>query len=674
MPNIRNADVRRIGRQIAVLIALVFVAGMQHAQGAAPSPPRPRDVWYVYVAGDQHWGYEHVTVRRENDGTFCYEVKSRLLLDLLGQQQEMTSKAKYVLTADYVPVSIDVQNKTFAGASRLRGKVEKGSLVLTCDREGGQTTTVAPLAPNLLLRVCLDDWLCGQTDETQKVTFRVIDEMRVVSATAAREKGNVAVWNVDMGAELGQGQLSYDTEGIRRLLVFRTPPARIERTTPEQARKIRHRTMEGRELLMFPVGKPLAAPERLNSLTVRLTWQDISFDRFHLEDERQKVVRHTEKDGRHEAVLRIRPATPPASDMCFPMQEAEYRPWLATTDFIKPADADILRQAREWIGGEKTALGAVRALCAAEFKFMQGGSLIAETLSGPEVLRTRKGKCSEYATLFASLTRSLGIPTRIVLGIRLCNGCWIGHMWNEVYVGRWITVDASANEVGGSPALLKLVHSETVMGTQSLRWALTRSLDVAVEEFDAPAALLASGQKTGIEELVYTNADFACRITAPDRTWSLQDLKKPLPVIRFKVPNRDDVNIHFVAFSVPPAAATTVTPAMLLGVRSAKFKTMFKDYQVLKNEDYGFNRMKGRILIFSRAGGDKNTVLMKGTEVMWSDGDTCYLLNLVADEKSHDEYAAAFFKLLGSFESLPRAPATTEKNKPRDASGVPGAH
>lgn len=675
MPNINRSGFRRLAKRAAVLIALVVGAGVQSGQAATPSPPRPRDVWYVYVAGDQHWGYEHVTVRRDEDGTFCYEVEARMLLDFLGQQQEMTSKAKYVVTADYVPVSLDVQNGTLAGASRQRGKVENGSLVLTSEREGGQTTTVVPLTADLLLRACLDDWLSGQSGETQEAAFRVLDEMKVASATAAREKGDAAVWSVNMGPELGQGRLSFDPQGIRRLSEFRTPPARIERTTPEEARKIRHRTMTGREVLMFPVGKPIAAPDRLNSLTVRLTWQGISLDRFQLEDERQKVVRHTEKDGRHEAVLSIRPAEPSASDLGFPVQGAEYEPWLATTGYIKPADPDIVRQAREWIGGEKTALGAVRALCTAESKFLQGGSLIAETLSGPEVLRTRKGKCSEYATLFASLARSAGIPTRIVLGLRLVNGYWIGHMWNEAYVGRWITVDASANEAGGSPALLKLIHSESVTGTQSLRWALTQSLDVAVEEFDAPVAALAGGQKTGIEGPVYTNADFACRITAPDKTWSLDDLHQPMPMIRFKVPQRDDVSIHFMAFGLPAATASVVTPTTLLELRSSHLKTTFKDYEVVTNEDHDFNQMKGRILVFRRSSGGEKTGKMKGTEVMWSDGATCYLLNLVADEKSHDDYAAAFFKLLNSFETLPRAAATkTENDKSGDASGQPSAN
>ena len=50
---------------------------------------------------------------------------------------------------------------------------------------------------------------------------------------------------------------------------------------------------------------------------------------------------------------------------------------------------------------------------------------------------------------------------------------------------------------------------------------------------------------------------------------------------------------------------------------------------------------------------------MKTTEVLWNDGTSCFVLNLIADEKSHDEYAAQFFKLLGSFATLPKAPAQT---------------
>ena len=124
--------------------------------------------------------------------------------------------------------------------------------------------------------------------------------------------------------------------------------------------------------------------------------------------------------------------------------------------------------------------------------------MIAETLTGPEVLACRKGKCSEYSTLFASLARAVGIPTRIALGERMMPGQWGGHMWNEVYVGRWIPVDASVNEVGTSFALVKLIDHESVEGTQPLRRALPASFGIAIKDHRSKASSLAGKFKTGI--------------------------------------------------------------------------------------------------------------------------------------------------------------------------------
>jgi hypothetical protein len=128
-------------------------------------------------------------------------------------------------------------------------------------------------------------------------------------------------------------------------------------------------------------------------------------------------------------------------------------------------------------------------------------------LSGPKVLACRKGKCSEFATLFASLSRAAGIPTRIALGERMIPGQWGGLMWNEVYVGRWIPVDAGANEVGKSAVLVKLIDHETVEGTQPLRQALPASFEIAIKDYRSKPARLAGKFSTGIARRVYTNAE-----------------------------------------------------------------------------------------------------------------------------------------------------------------------
>ena len=285
--------------------------------------------------------------------------------------------------------------------------------------------------------------------------------------------------------------------------------------------------------------------------------------------------------------------------------------------------------------------------------------MIAETLSGPEVLQSKQGKCSEHATLLASLARSLGIPTRIVLGLRMAGGQWMGHMWNEVYVGRWITVDTTVNEVGDSMELVKLVHSDTVFGTQPVRWKLTESLDVAIEDFQVAAGSVDGRYKTGIEGRVYTNTDHACRLTAPSDAWSIEDKTETGPmVIRFKVPD-PKVLIHFVAFPLPEV----FDPIMIVNARKLQFTSQYKEFKILRDEPYKSGPVSGRIFVFHRAAGGQEPGAMKTTEVLWRSGASCFQLNLIAEKSAHDEYLPKFTSLLNSFEVLGGPPPKGEKSQ-----------
>jgi hypothetical protein len=96
-------------------------------------------------------------------------------------------------------------------------------------------------------------------------------------------------------------------------------------------------------------------------------------------------------------------------------------------------------------------------------------------------------------------------------------------------------------------------------------------------------------------------------------------------------------------------------------IRATSFKTRYKEFEILKDEEFAVQRMKGRLLSFRRTGGKSEAATMKTTEALWSDGTSCFLLNLIADEKSHDEYVADFFKVLGSFESLREVAQTKKK-------------
>lgn len=68
------------------------------------------------------------------------------------------------------------------------------------------------------------------------------------------------------------------------------------------------------------------------------------------------------------------------------------------------------------------------------------------------VLEHRIGTCDEFTTLFIAMARSLGIPAKYISGYVYGSLGWQKHAWAEVYLGKWVPVDATWLEVGNIDA------------------------------------------------------------------------------------------------------------------------------------------------------------------------------------------------------------------------------
>ncbi|MGP0063187.1 MAG: transglutaminase-like domain-containing protein [Isosphaeraceae bacterium] len=640
---------RSLQRTVLVLALVLLANGRAHAA------PRVRDVWHCHVADGKRYGYVHTVVTRLPDGNFRITQESRVLIDLMGaNKEETTERGEYVVAADYRPVSIAVEGKRESGATKIIGRSRGAKFEVTVTVAGIERSGVFDRPESILLEPCLDDWLADRPTGFAAGEVTLLDEESCTLKPAKVERlgarpGQPGIsWSVDSGPLDRDGRLVLDAEGVRLersaaggLVVIRRFPA-------EQARDIAYRKMDGRDILMYPLDKEVGPPEFLESLTVELKWKDIPFERFRLEDDRQHVVERSHEGNQYRAVVRIeapRPLTTPAK---LPIAGPEFAPYLGESRFIKPHDERIVAVAREVTRGKTDSLEAVKALGAWIVKNVEA-ALISETLTGPEVLACRKGKCSEFAILFASMARAVGIPTRIVLGDRMIPGYWGGHMWNEAYVGRWIPVDAGANEVGTSFVLLKLIDHETVEGTQPLRQALPASFAIAIKDHRSKRSPLAGKFKTGIVGRAYTNAELGCRMTAPGDDWSIEEVKEPgAAVIRFKVPEKGkgDIQLHFVAFSLP----VPLDPKMLLALRRKHYEKNVKGFEVVADEANPVNKLAGHRLEFRATPGSGKP--RHAFEVIWRTPSAGFLLALNAEVSVYEEGKASFDKLLASFEDL----------------------
>jgi transglutaminase-like putative cysteine protease len=121
--------------------------------------------------------------------------------------------------------------------------------------------------------------------------------------------------------------------------------------------------------------------------------------------------------------------------------------YLATVQNVKWTIGDAAStKALAIIKNKKTQLDRVKAIHAYIITTYKYDYNLAKNVSNDylpdnaKMMRAKRGICYDYASLFASMLRSIGIPSKLVMGYTSYMETY--HAWNEVYIdGKWQTVD-----------------------------------------------------------------------------------------------------------------------------------------------------------------------------------------------------------------------------------------
>lgn len=112
---------------------------------------------------------------------------------------------------------------------------------------------------------------------------------------------------------------------------------------------------------------------------------------------------------------------------------------------------DTVKKAKELTKKAKTDLEKVSAVYSyivknIEYDYAKAKNVKADYI--PEVdnvLDNETGICYDYASLFAAMLRSVGVPTKLVMGYNKSDSKTY-HAWNQVYLAdedKWITIDTT---------------------------------------------------------------------------------------------------------------------------------------------------------------------------------------------------------------------------------------
>lgn len=124
-----------------------------------------------------------------------------------------------------------------------------------------------------------------------------------------------------------------------------------------------------------------------------------------------------------------------------PVEDEKFRKYLEPTSFCQSEDPEMKETSNLIVGKEKNSWRAAKKIANWVSQEMTPNYDVGFA-TAKEVLRNREGDCSEHTVLTVALCRAVGIPARAAVGVMYGSGIFAYHMWPEVYVGRWVSLDA----------------------------------------------------------------------------------------------------------------------------------------------------------------------------------------------------------------------------------------
>ncbi len=157
------------------------------------------------------------------------------------------------------------------------------------------------------------------------------------------------------------------------------------------------------------------------------------------------------------------------------------KPYLAPAEYIESDAPEIVAQAKTIVGDEQNGLKAVGLLRDWVHGRISWQSNIGMIRSALDILKDPAGVCRDAAALYAALARAAGLPTRVCGGIVWYGDRFLGHAWNETWLGEWVPVDCTRSGPFVDATHLKLAQGQSYNVILKMAPAVTKMRDLRVE-------------------------------------------------------------------------------------------------------------------------------------------------------------------------------------------------
>ncbi|OGW29070.1 MAG: hypothetical protein A2X56_12120 [Nitrospirae bacterium GWC2_57_13] len=439
---------------------------------------RAGNEWFGIYQQGRKIGYAHVRMIPEADTYHLFE-ESQLDILLLGTVQRVKTVINSYTSKNFLLKYFDFTMQSDVTSMTIKGAVVKNRLMLDImtggqiHKERVQLTEPPYLSPNIKPAMVLLGLEPGR-----KYRFSLFNPATMSSADAfvtVEAKEHIKVGDEEQAVyrlrENYQGMeaVSWITETGETIKEESALGYVLLRETETEAKKLDKAgpAIDIIALTMIP-SDPIAKSNEVTSLTARL--RNVSLAGFELDGGRQTV-------DNDRVTIRTAGA---AGSYGLPYAGKEFTDFLKPNPLIQSDDKRIRSQAGRVIGAEKDAKEAARKLNEWVYTVIRKQPVVSIP-SALEVLEQRVGDCNEHTTLYAALARSVGIPTRIAVGIVYMENGFYYHAWPEVWLNEWVAVDPTLNQFPADATHIRFITGSLDRQSEILR--LVGKLKVEVLEY-----------------------------------------------------------------------------------------------------------------------------------------------------------------------------------------------
>jgi hypothetical protein len=421
-----------------------------------------RDWMEIYLK-DSKVGYSMTQIDLLKDDYLIWE-EVVLNLNLMGQASAMRTNIRSVVDREFRLKHFTLRIDSGVVRFQMSGKVEGEGMLIETGEGDQKKTHKIQLAGTPVTGSGMSLFFKGRPLKTgESFKFLIFDpsamaQKGVVVTVAGREpivinrityptfRLETEMWGQKLIFWLDEAGEVLKEKGFMGLTLIRSSAAAAPRDLKGEE------SYDFYEMASIDVTPKLRHAERLTYLSLRVDGlEKAHFDTGMLNRGRQRFAGEILEIVQEKRPLKggyLLPLTDVSGDM---------EPYLSPGFSIESDDREIVKQARDIVGDTRDPVVAAGKLMAWVYTHVEKRPVLSLP-SAVEVLKTRVGDCNEHAVLLTAFLRAAGIPARECVGLVYANDRFFYHAWTEAYVGSWISMDATLNQMPTDATHLKLVQ------------------------------------------------------------------------------------------------------------------------------------------------------------------------------------------------------------------------